>query len=120
VVLGDFLASPEFYSRAQSLIGTGSADERFVRSLYQVVLGRTAADWEAAYWLDRLPQLGAAGVAQGFLRSEEYRTDLAESCYNVLLHRPADAGLDYWVFSDLDMTAMRVGFEASPEFFANA
>jgi hypothetical protein len=118
-VLGDFLAGPEFFNRSQSLIGSGSADERFVRSLYQVLLGRTAADWEVAYWLEALPRLGAAGVAQGFMQSVEYRTDLAESCYDALLHRPADAGLEYWVFSDLDATAMRVGFEATGEFFAN-
>jgi hypothetical protein len=28
-------------------------------------------------------------------------------------------GLDYRVFSDLDLNAVRLGFEASAEFFAN-
>jgi hypothetical protein len=118
-VLGDILGGAEFLGRAQTLISSGSGDERFVRALYQVLLGRTPAGGEVAYWLDRLPQLGAAGVAQGFLRSAEYRTNLTESCYNVLLHRPSDAGRDYWVFSDLDGTSLRVGFEASAEFFAH-
>jgi hypothetical protein len=118
-VLGDILGGPEFLGRAQTLVSGGAADERFVRALYQTLMGRAPADGEVAYWLDQLPQLGAAGVAQGFLRSAEYRTYLAESYYDVLLHRPSDAGRDFWVFSDLDATTMRVGFEATPEFFVN-
>jgi hypothetical protein len=43
-----------------------------------------------------------------------------EGCYTTLLHRSADpAGLNGWVFGGLDMHTVRLGFEASPEFFSN-
>jgi hypothetical protein len=73
-----------------------------------------------AYWVDRLPQLGRQGVVQGFLGATEFRADQFKGDYNALLHRPDDpGGLDYWVCSDLDISAVRLGFEASAEFFAN-
>jgi hypothetical protein len=58
-------------------------------------------------------------VALGFLSSQEFRTDQFEGYYNVLLHRPADAGLAYWLASGLDVHAVRVGFASGGEFFSN-
>ena len=73
-----------------------------------------------AYWVNRLPQLGRQGVAQGVLGATEFRADQFEGDYNALLHRPDDpAGLKGWVMSDLDVRTVRLGFEASPEFFSN-
>jgi hypothetical protein len=59
-------------------------------------------------------------VALAFQQSVEFRTDLTEAYYNALLHRPDDPmGLNGWVFSNLDAASIRLGFEASPEFFTN-
>jgi hypothetical protein len=67
-----------------------------------------------------LPSLGQSGVAQDIQSSSEYRTDVVTTYYSNLLHRlPDAAGLDGWVFSDLDLMAVRIGFEGSPEFFTD-
>jgi autotransporter-associated beta strand protein len=118
-VLSQIFASREFYARAQTLVAAGSADERYVEAMYQVLLGRTGAATEVAAWAQALPSMGAQGAAQGFLNSTEYRTDLADSYYYALLHRPADVALSGWVSLGLDAGDMRMGFESSPEFFAN-
>jgi hypothetical protein len=119
-VLSGILASPEFYDRAQTLGFGDRADGNYLRALYQVLLNRTASSAEVAGWVNALPELGTQGVALGFLQSQEFRTDQVEGYYNALLHRPADpAGLNNWVMSNLDMHTVRLGFEASPEFFAN-
>ena len=119
-VLGQILASPEFYGRAQTLSGSGTADQRFVQALYPLLLGRTASDAEVTSWVVTLPQQGRQGVALGFLTSGEYRTDLVQSDYGVLLHRSPDPqGLAFWVGIGEDALDMRIGFEASPEFFTN-
>jgi hypothetical protein len=118
-VLSGILGSAEFYARSQTLVGSGSADERYVQALYQVLLGRRGEAAGVAAWAQALPSIGARGEALGFLSSTEYRTDLADAYYSALLHRPADAGLSGWVSSGLDAGAMRAGFESSPEFFAN-
>jgi hypothetical protein len=118
-VLSRILGSPEFYARTQTLVGAGSADQRYVEALYQVLLGRSGEAAGVAGWVGDLPSMGVQGVAQGFLNSTEYRTDLADSYYETLLHRTADPGLSGWVSLGLDARDMRVGFESSPEFFAN-
>src|SRR5439155_2623580 len=51
-ILGD--GRGEFSQRAQTLIGSGSQDERFVQALYQVLLGRTASSGEANLWVKAL------------------------------------------------------------------
>jgi CSLREA domain-containing protein len=119
-VLSGILGSDEFFDRAQTLVGSGTPQERFVQGLYQQLLQRTGSAAEVAYWVNQLPPLGRQGVAQGFLGATECRTDVVAGDYTTLLHRAADAaGENYWVFSSLDMASLRIGFEASPEFFAN-
>src|SRR5262249_49366737 len=111
-VLGGLLSSDEFVNRTQALVGSGTADERYVQGLYRQLLNRSGTAAEVAYWVERLPQLGRQGVAQGFLGAAEFRADQFEGYYNALLHRPGDPrGLDYWVFADLDLSAVRLGFE---------
>jgi hypothetical protein len=91
-----------------------------VQALYQLLLRRKGSDFEVAGWIHALPALGRQGVALGFLHSTEYRTDLFQQYYNDLLHRPADAaGINGWVSSGLDSSSVRIGFEASSEFFTN-
>jgi CSLREA domain-containing protein len=119
-VLSGILGSDEFFNRAQTLVGSGTAPERHVLALYQQLFQRTGSAAEVAYWVNQLPQLGRQGVARGFLGATECRTDVVTGDYTTLLHRAADAaGENYWVFSSLDMASIRIGFEASPEFFVN-
>ena len=40
-VLSILLGSQEFFNRAQTLAGSGTADERFVKALYQLLFNRT-------------------------------------------------------------------------------
>ena len=112
--------SHEFYDRAQHMGFEGTADQNYVRALYQMLLGRTASDAEVTGWANTLPQLGRQGVALGFLKSQEFRTNQFEGYYNALLRRSDDpTGLTNWVMSPSDMGTVRIGFESSPEFFTN-
>jgi parallel beta-helix repeat protein len=119
-VLSQVLGSAEFYNRVQTLVSTGTADQRYVQALYLVLLDRTANDSEVAGWITAMQHLGRQGVALGFLQSQEFRTDQFEGYYNALLRRPAEpAGLHNWVTSGLDLRTARTAFEAGAEFFAN-
>jgi hypothetical protein len=117
-VLSQFLASPEFYNRAQTLSASGTPDERYVKALFQVLLGRAGSAAEVSSWVNQLPTLGRQGVAFAFLTGSEYRTVTFEQYYNVLLNRAADsAGLQGFVSSSLDQTSVRVAIEGSAEYF---
>jgi probable HAF family extracellular repeat protein len=112
-VLSGILGSDEFFNR------TGTA-EGYVQGLYQQLLNRSGNAAEVAYWVNQLPQLGRQGVAQGFLEASEFRADQIEGYYNALLHRPDDlSGLNFWLSSNLDINADRLGFEGSAEFYSN-
>jgi hypothetical protein len=119
-VLSQILASPEFFGRAQGLVTSGSADERYAQALYLVLLNRTGSPAEVAAWAAAVPSQGRQGVALGFLTSPEFRGYQFEGYYNALLRRPVDPlGLSAWVLSTLNVEDVRVAFEASPEFFGN-
>jgi hypothetical protein len=122
-VLSQFLSDPggqEFYHRAQTLIASGTPDERYVQALYQVLLGRSATSAEISGWDAMLPSLGRQGAAQVFLHSPEFRSDLFEGYYNDLFHRQDDrAALNAWVNSNLDILSVRIGFESGPEFYSS-
>jgi CSLREA domain-containing protein len=120
LVLSDILGTQEFCNHAQTLIGSGAPQERFVQTLYQLLLKRTGGSSEVSGWLNALGQLGQQGVAFAFLTSSEFRFDQITAYYNVLLHRVPDVGgLDYWISSGLDIDTVRIAIESSPEFFAN-
>ena len=88
--------------------------------LYKLLLGRTGSDAEKAARVDVLPELKLQGAALEIELSPEYRTDVVEDYYAALLHRPADAAdLNGWVFSNLDLSSIRVDIESGPEFFSN-
>jgi hypothetical protein len=120
-VLGGILASPEFFAHAQTLLSTGTPQERFVQALYTLLLNRPAGSGEVA------GQVAAssggqsrAQVAMNFLRRQEFRTDLVALYYSTFLHRTASAAeSNDWVFSQLDANMLRLSFESSPEFFVN-
>lgn len=118
--LSNLLASPEFYARAQQLISSGSADERYVQALYQVLLNRTGDMSGAQVQLAALPSVGRHGVALALLSSSEFRTDQIEGFYDALLHRPSDAaGFNNFLLSPLDLPSIYVGIASSSEFMAN-
>jgi hypothetical protein len=120
-VLSQVLASPEFYARAQTLVASGTADQRYVQALSLLLLNRTGTPAEVAAWASAVSSQGRQGVALGILTSPEFLTDQLEGYYNALLHRPDDLlGLHALVSSPLDVEAVRIGFESSPEFFADA
>jgi hypothetical protein len=116
-VLKQILATPEFYARAQTL-GSGTADQRYIQALYKLLLNRVGSDNDIAFWTNALPALGREGVVADFLASTEFKTNLIAAVYAALLHRPADpAGEAFWMSQKLDANTLRVGFEATPEFF---
>ncbi len=120
-VLSQLLGGTEFYTHAQSLVGSGTSDQRFVEALYQVFLNRTGSGSEAAGWVGTLPTIGRQGVIAGFLASQEYRADVVASYYANLLHRTPNASeLNGWVTSGLDSRTVRLNFEGSPEFVGNS
>jgi uncharacterized protein YkwD len=122
-LIAGILGSPEFYAHAQKIIAAGSADDRYVAALYELLLKRTAAPADLASWAGALPMLGREGVALRFLTSTEYRSDQVAGFYAGLLNRkawPGIAGLTDWVNSDLDLAAIRLSFEAREEFWFRA
>jgi hypothetical protein len=119
-VLSQVLGTTEFLNRAQTLVSSGTANERYIQALYQVLLGRTASSAEVAGWNAGLPSMGRPAVAMAILHSQEFRTEQFEGYYDALLHRPSDpAALNSLVMSTLDMGTARFRFEVGPEFFTN-
>lgn len=118
--LAAILGSPEFLLRASSLNDTGASEERFLRTLYRVLLNRVGSDAEIAGWLSAVSRFGRAAVAGAFLHSQEYRFGVVTGLYAALLHRPADASaLQTWATSNVDLTRLRIAFQASDEFNRN-
>jgi hypothetical protein len=116
-VLTAILASPEFYARAQTLVTSGTADQRFIQAMYQTLLNRPALPAEVSGWVAVLPTIGRVGVAMGFVESNEFRAGTIAAFYATFLQRSADqAGLNGWVTSGLDLGHVREAIEASPEF----
>ncbi len=121
-VLSGLLSTQEFFNRAPTITGDGGlpSNQEYVKALYIVLLNRTASASEVSMWVNGLPTLGRAGVAQAIMTSVEGSTDRIEAVYNALLHRPADGGgLNGWLMAVLDATSVRVGIESSLEFFFN-
>jgi len=119
-VIAGLLSSSEFYARAQTMVSSGTPDQRFVQALYLVVLNRSATSAEVSFWVGRLPTLGRFGVALGFLESAEFRDAVITAYYVELLQRPPDSlGLAAWQGSGKGLGQIRLNFEESAEFFAN-
>lgn len=120
-VLSQFLATPEFYNNAQTLISTGTPQQRYIQALYQLLLFRSGSTDDVNLLTSDLASYGPTAVAASFLSSAEFRGDLFEGYYNALLGRPADsAGLNSLIYNGLDMETVRVGMESSAEFYNHA
>jgi hypothetical protein len=129
-VLSEILGAGEFFTHAQTLIASGTPEERFVKALFQLLLGRQGTSNEVAVGVDVLARSSQQNLAFQFLIGQfppafkgpllEFRQDDFNGYYNTLLRREADVnGLNAWVFSNLDIRSVRIDFESSPEFFAN-
>lgn len=122
-VQATILGSDEFFGRAQTLVATGTSDERYVTALFQQLLNRTPAAGEVAFWVGQLGSVSRTAVAQSFLTSAEFRTIQVTSFYSTILHRatpPSAAEVAFWVNSTADLLSIRELFAASAEFLANA
>ncbi len=116
-VLSGILGSTEFFNRAQTLISTGTADQRFVSTLYQLVLNRAGGSTEVSGWVQSLPTLGTTGISLGFVTSLEFRSDSTAGLYDNLLHRQASVQeINGWAASNLNLLQIREGFLESAEF----
>jgi hypothetical protein len=124
-ILGLILGSQEYFQHVTTLAGiTGApSNDNFIRGLYLQLLGRQPGPSEIAVWDSVLAQNGnnRAAVATGILTSVEYRGIVVRNYYHQLLQRlassPSQGEVDSWVFSGLDITSIRVGFESSVEFY---
>jgi hypothetical protein len=120
-VLAEILGSPEFFARAQTLVSSGTPQERFVQALYTLLLNRPADANEVGNHVAALSGgQSQAQVAENFLLGQEFRTDLVVLYYSTLLHRTASAAeINGYVASAMSSDAIRLAFESSPEFFTN-
>jgi hypothetical protein len=119
-VLQAFLASDEFFARAQTLANTGDANLNFAQVLYQVTFKRTASTVEVTAWGIASATVGRSIVAGLFVNSPEFRTNAVISLYVSILHRTPDAvSLVAWVNSNLSLHDLRVDFLASAEVVLN-
>jgi hypothetical protein len=120
-VLAGILSSPEFFARAQTLIATGTPDERYAQALYQVLMGRTASATEVTQWVTFIaarPDVGLFATALDFVNSSEFRANSIEGYYVALLHRPSDpVGFSGWFNSPLRLPDIVIIFQESDEFF---
>jgi hypothetical protein len=120
MVLSRILGSQEFFTHAQTLGFSGSANAQFVQALYKLLLHRTPNTGELNMQMGALGVLGPQGLALAFLQSQEYRGDVISGDFTTLLHRPADPTVvNNLAFTNLDLSAIRLGFESTPEFFVN-
>jgi hypothetical protein len=124
-VLSTILGGVDFFNRAQMIIsGAGTANEKFIQALFLLLLNRTGSAAEVSAELQLLVTMTREQLAFNFLTggtlATEYRTDVVDAYYEVLLHRLADSGGVFgWVHSPNDVGGIRIGFESSPEFFMN-
>jgi hypothetical protein len=112
-------------------IGAGlplNANQAFVETLYEHLLGRTANPFggnsELNLWVGQLPVLGQAGVANAILHSPEALGRIVDGYYMEYLGRAADqAGKQGWVTAiqnGMSLEAVQAAFLSSPEFVSHA
>ncbi len=119
-VLAAILGGPEFYSRAQSLVSSGTPQQRYAQSLYQILLNRTGSDFEITMVANQLASSSPTEIVRGFLISTEYRNNTIASYFTTLLHRTADSpSLNDAVKSNVNLADVRHGVFVSAEFYTN-
>jgi uncharacterized protein YkwD len=110
---------------SQEYIGNhGGSSAAWISSMYQDLLGRTAAQSEIDQWMQKLSDgMAPSDVAYGFAASPEREGQRISNTYLAVLGRKASAPeVSYWVnrfeqgASNEDVAA---GFMGSPEFYNN-
>jgi hypothetical protein len=113
-----FLSSTEFFNRAQTLVATGTPDERFITAAFQFVLNRAPTSQELAARVNQLATSGATAVVTDLVESVEFRSEMVSAFFGVALHRDIDAGtMLTFATSDLDLRSLRDLVLASDEAF---
>ncbi len=123
-VLSGIIGSDEYAKRANALQDSANGDVNLVQELFQQFLNRSAGAAEVDNFVHNiLPAVGHAGAVQIVLTSAEYRGDTVRSDYTQILQRPttpSPSEINSWVFSGLDQTSIRVGFEGSTEYYQHS
>jgi hypothetical protein len=126
--LSVLLGSEEFFGRSQVLTTSGTPQERYTQTLYQLLLNRPAGADEVAGWVAVLSAgLSRQQMALYFLQSQEFHTDQFQGYYMVLLHRlpsidptsEEQSFITSLLLANMDVHAARNVFESSSEFFTN-
>jgi hypothetical protein len=121
-VQADILGSNEFFFRVNSRTIAGDPSQKYVQSLFALLLGRAPSSSELQSVLTLLSTEDRSTLALGFLYSAEHRADVICAYYVDLLHRttlPSTQEVDGWVNSGLSLVDVRSAFEGSQEFFVN-
>ena len=118
LIIAGILAAPEFFARAQTLVTVGTPNERWLRAMYSVLLGRAQDGGEVGAWLGVITTTNRGGIANTFLNTAEFRGRIIDAYYTTFLQRDADAaGRQNWVVAPLNLTQIREGFASSLEFY---
>ena len=100
------------------------ANHAFVAALYNDSLGRIGSSAELDGWVNALPTLGQAGVANGILRSPEALTHTVDTFYVNFLGRAAAGGEESGWVGSLEHGATEevvlAGILGTPEFASHA
>jgi hypothetical protein len=120
-ILSGILGSDEYASRATASGSLPTRELNVIASLFQQFLNRSAGAAELDNFVRNIvPVVGRSGAALIVLTSAEYRAQVVHTYYAQILQRPgtpSPAEVNGWVFSGLDQTTMRIGFEGSTEYF---
>jgi hypothetical protein len=112
-VLAALLGTPEFVDAVAAHGGSGSLDERYLRGLHLLLLGRPGTQDEVHAWVAALPTLGREGVVTFLAGSQEYRARQVEELFRTAWRRegtPAEVAA--WASSPLELSTLRLTFEA--------
>jgi hypothetical protein len=122
LVTQSILSTPEYQARANAAIGSALPDLNFVQSLFSQLLHRAGSVAEVNAWQDVLAFHTRQEVAASFLTSVECRAGQVISMYRNMLHRsggPTGEEVNAWALGSSRMREIRIGIEASYEFYLN-
>jgi hypothetical protein len=86
-IIAGLLSSVEYFNQPR----VGGNNTGFVHAIYQDLLGRDPSPGDLSTWLAFLGTHNRFEMAQFFLSSTEYRTDIIQSWYQKYLGRAADS-----------------------------
>jgi hypothetical protein len=108
-----FYLSNEFYNQG------GGTDAGYVRHMYQVMLGRSAAQSEVDFWVNVIRTQGRDAATAGVWYSMEAAGNRVAQYYQTLLKRALEpSGRQFWasVMLNSGEGAVRVGIAGSTEY----